>query len=215
MKFIKSTEKEGCKSLMKVQKKEEKTKDENKVIKILSFLGENKRRAIVVGCSVILIAAAIFLNWQLFGVAAQESPNQGASGNVTTEPPATGVSGNVSDKETYFALAMIERQRARDEAIRVLQNVVDSTDASDSDKSTAINSISSIAKDMNNETSIQTLLRAQGYEDCIAVIENGKASIIIGTNESLNPAQIAQITEIVYRGAGIPPEGVYISERKG
>ena len=115
--------------------------------------------------------------------------------------------------DTYFALAVIERQRARDEAIEVLQSVVDSSDAPKEDKDQALESISKIAEDIRCEANIETLLKAAGYEDCIAIIENGKANIVVSTNGTLMADEIARITEIVYNQAGIAPTDLVIKER--
>lgn len=211
MKIIKTTEKQSCKALVGL-KKDGGNESPKFIEKITDFFGENKKRAIIIACSVLMIGSAVLLNWKLFGA----SPKN-------TEPPKTtapeGTSENVGSipetelNDTYFALAVIERQRARDEAIEVLQSVVDSTDAAKEDKDQALETISKIAEDIRCEANIETLLRAGGFEDCIAIIENGKANIVVSTNETLMADEIARITEIVYNQAGILPTDLVIKER--
>jgi hypothetical protein len=53
---------------------------------------------------------------------------------------------------------------------------------------------------------------AKGFEECVAVISNGNASIVV-KSDGLTPAQLAQINEIVYEQASIKPVNVKIIER--
>ncbi len=208
MKIIKTTDKPVCKALVKSGSGED--KGGNIVEKITDFFGENKKRAIIIACSVLMIGSAVLLNFKLFG------PDAPAGGVETTVPGGTSENvGGLPETElddTYFAMAVIERQRARDEAIEVLQSVVDSEDAADEEKTEALATISKIAEDIRCEANIETLLRAGGFADCIAIIENGKANIIVSTEETLMANQIAQITDIVYSQAGITPSNLVIKE---
>lgn len=209
MKIVKTTERPVCKALVKTKNKEEKI--HGVVGRITDFFGENKKRAIVIACSVLMIGSAVLLNWKLFA----DTPDNSVPG--TTSPAGTSENvGGIPETEledTYFALAVIERQRARDEAIAVLQNVVDSVDAPEEEKNEALDTISRIAEDIRSEANIETLLRAGGFKDCIAIIENGKANVIVSTESALMANEIARITEIVYNQAGIAPTDLVIKER--
>ena len=57
-----------------------------------------------------------------------------------------------------------------------------------------------------------TGFEAKGFEDCIAVISSGKATIIVKT-DTLLASEIAQINEIVYEQSGILPTGLTIIEK--
>lgn len=209
MKIIKTTDRPACKAMVGVKSKEDATGVGRVVGRITDFLGENKKRALVIACSVLMIGSAVLLNWKLFAqddtdAAATEIPGE-TSENVDGIP-------ETELNDTYFALAVIERQRARDEAIEVLQGVVDSLDAPDEDKDEALATISQIAEDIRCEANIESLLKASGFENCIAIIENGKASVIVSTNETLMANEIARITEIVYNQSGILPTNLTIKE---
>ena len=78
--------------------------------------------------------------------------------------------------DSYFASAQIERKRSRDEAIDVLQLVVENPQALDESKSVAMAEISRIASDIDNESKIESLVEAKGFSRCIAVISNANAS---------------------------------------
>ena len=166
------------------------------------------KRNLIIACSVFLIGAAVLLNWILF---AGGTPNDGYDGY---DQP----SGNISDslnntqdntENTYFSATLVSRQKARDEALEVLQAVVDNVEASETVKNEALAGISAIADEIQKEANIESLITAKGFEKCIAVLNGDQASIIVSA-DSLQPSQIAQINAIVYEQTGIAPTGVTI-----
>ena len=210
MKIIKTTEKRSCRALVGINRSGE--KDSPRVMeKITDFFGENKKRAIIIACSVLMIGSAVLLNLKLFGASpeGEESPE-------TAAPAGTAENvGGIPETElndTYFALAVIERQRARDEAIEVLQSVVDNASSTETAKNEALAEINKLATIMATEANIETLIVAKGFEDCVAVISGEDASIVV-KSDGLSVAQISQINEIVYSEAGILPVNITIIER--
>ena len=117
--------------------------------------------------------------------------------------------GNNAEEENYFTATALNRQQSRDEAIDVLTLVVSSEDADEATKAEAQAKISKIAVDIQNEANIETLVKAKGFEDCVAIISEGAVSVIVGA-ESLQAAEAAQILSIVYETTGISPEKVSI-----
>ncbi len=163
-------------------------------------------RNLVIVLSVLLIGAAVYVNWVIFGhnnddPAAGDQP----SGNVD-------VGGKEDTNSNYFAASQIERQRARDEAMEVLQGVVDDEKSLDAAKEQALADIAAIAATIEKEANIETLIKAKGFEECVAVINGNKANIIV-KSEGLQPNQLSQILEIVYKQANILPADVTIAEK--
>jgi stage III sporulation protein AH len=107
---------------------------------------------------------------------------------------------------------MINRQRSRDEAIEVLQSIVDNESATETAKNEALSQINQLASVMEAESNIETLIVAKGFAECVAVISDGGASIVVKC-DGLQAAQISQINEIVYEQAGIVPANIKIIER--
>ena len=100
-------------------------------------------------------------------------------------------------------------QEARDEALDVLKMVTESAESSEEAKAEAQQKISKIAVDIQNEANIETLVKAKGFEDCVAIISEGAVSVIVSA-ESLQAAEAAQILSIVYETTGINPENISI-----
>lgn len=128
--------------------------------------------------------------------------------NSSTEKPTE----SENSVDTYFSSVELDRKRTRDEALEVLQGVVDNESSSEEAKSEALAEITAIAKIMENEANIETLIEAKGFEECVAVIKDDSASIVV-KSDGLQAAQISQINEIVYEQAGISPVNVKIIQR--
>ncbi|MBQ2826144.1 MAG: SpoIIIAH-like family protein [Clostridia bacterium] len=164
-----------------------------------------KRNFIIIG-SVLLIGITVCLNFMLFTGEKEPAPVL----DLTNTPiSAEGEDGGGDD---YFAMTEISRQRARDEAIDVLQTVVDSEDALAEAKDAALAEISAIALQIESEANIEMLIKSKGFEDCVAVISGDNASVVV-RSDGLLPTDIAQITEIVYQQAGISPTNLNIIQK--
>ncbi len=171
-------------------------------------------RNIVIVLSVLLIGAAVYVNWALFG--GNDADANSGGGDTAINGTVLGNGDNQqagNDTQTdYFAASQIERQRARDEAIEVLQGVVDDAETLDAAKEQALADIAAIAANIEVEANIESLIKAKGFEECVAVISADKANIVV-KSEGLKPNQLSQILEIVYLQADIVPANVTISEK--
>lgn len=168
------------------------------------------RRNLIIACSVLLIGIAVLLNWVLFAGAASSDGYDGydqPSGSLT--PPSDNGDATADATNTYFSATQISRQKARDEALEVLQAVVDNVDSSEDAKAEALAGISTIAEEIQKEANIESLLKAKGFEECIAVLNGEKITVVVSA-DTLQPAQLAQINAAVYEETGIAPTGVTV-----
>ncbi len=164
-------------------------------------------RNLVVVASLVLIGTAVILNFVMFG----------NSDPIVTEGDILGTGLDAYEEETpvdntYFASAQLSRKQARDQALAVLQTVVDSTSADAVSREQASTDISRIASEIQSEANIETLIKSKGFEDCVAVIADGNASVIV-RSDGLLPNELSQIKEIVYEQAGIDPVSIKIIEQ--
>lgn len=186
--------------------------------KIKTLLERIGKRNAVIACAVILIGAAVWLNFILFSGSDSGNGYNGydqPSGNLSDDLNNGQTGGNQStanNSGTYFSATQVSRQRARDEALEVLQAVVDNTDATEAMKAEAIASIAAIADEIQKEANIESLITAKGFEQCVAVLNGETASIVVSADD-LQAAQIAQINAIVYEQTGIAPSGVTIIKK--
>ena len=173
-----------------------------------------KRNFIIIG-AVLLIAAAVTVNIAIFSRADDKGFNYDQSAGMDGEgltAETTAPADTESSVDSYFSSVQVSRQRSRDEAIEVLQAVVDNTSSTAAAKDEALSEINKLAKVMETEANIESLIVAKGFEECVAVISGDSASIVV-RSDGLIASEISQINEIVYTQAGIKPVNIKIIER--
>ena len=156
---------------------------------------------------VVLIGAAVYVNYKLF-YDPVDSMGYGDNNMQNNSDGSASTGGNATD-ENYFTATALNRQQSRDEAIDVLKLVSESDESSEEAKAEATAKIAKIAEDIQNENNIETLVKAKGFEECVAIISDNAVSVIVGA-EALQAAEAAQILAIVYDTTGISPENVSI-----
>ena len=115
--------------------------------------------------------------------------------------------------EDFFAMAIINRTQVRDSALEVLREIAENPDTLPDAKEDALASIADIADDMSAEANIETLVKAKGIGDCVAVISGDNCSVIVNQKDLL-PDELTQITDIVFEQAGIPVANITVVEAK-
>ena len=212
MKIIKSTEKKEERALVSFG---EKIKEFPK--KAGEYLNENRRRTIIICCSVLLIGAAVFVNWRLFGKKdADADYDAGEKAQSTTD---TGSDTAPDDKnasaevDNYFALAVISREKAHDESMETWQTLMNSTNITESEKEQAMANISKLASQIEIEANIEALVKGKGFSDCVAVLSDESVNVIVKCSQSLLPNELVQIQEIVCEQANVGIENVRIIEK--
>ena len=190
-------------------------KNETLKEKISNFVSKMGKKNLVVIASIGVIAVALVVGITVFNQSEDDGfdYSQGAGmQDVNSESDKNNEKESDGSVDTYFSSVELDRKRTRDEALEVLQGVVDNTASSEEAKSNALAEITAMAKVMEAEANIETLIEAKGFEECVAVIKEDSASIVV-KSDGLQAAQISQINEIVYEQAGISPVNVKIIQR--
>lgn len=112
-------------------------------------------------------------------------------------------------EDDFFASAILNREQTRDESMEVLNQLANNPDALPDTKEDALNAIARIVEDMNAEANIETLIKAKGFEECVAIVSGNSCTVIVGTG-GLNAAETAMILEIVCEQTEAQPESVKI-----
>ena len=190
---------------------------------IKRFFEKIGKRNLVIAGAVTLVIAAVAVNWIVFsGDNKKDGFDYDASAGMNTNYGTTLNTGEVGDTtskptgsepdstDSYFSSVEVSRKRARDEALEVLNAVVENDQASDAVKAEAMAEIQIIAKEMSQESNIESILMGKGFAQCLAVINGESANIVVRTEEQLNASQLAQINAVVYEQAGIEPVNITI-----
>ena len=176
--------------------------------KMKDFFARLGKRNLVIITSVLAVAIIAATSWALLPADTADDLPSGVEGNETLAADAQ------KESDSYFAASQLSRQRARDEAMEVLHNVVEDENANEEAKATALADIAKMAEDMEAEANVETLVMSKGFAQCVAVISDNGISVVVDvTDTALTPAQIAQINTIVYEQTGITPDKTVIIEK--
>lgn len=173
-------------------------------------------KAFLVGGCVVIIVAAIVVNALIpVNTPTEQAPSGGAQilGNsvlagANPKPDSDGA-------DNYFEQAVIDRENTRNEAMDVLKAIADNPDALADAKEQAMQGIAAIAEEMNAEATIEQLVKAKGFEQCVCVVSSGKANVVVSAEGELSAAQVAQVLEIVYLETGILPANTKVMASSG
>ncbi len=158
---------------------------------------------LILGLSLV-IAAAVFVNWQFI-------KNETSDKSKENEDKILGEQSYVNAEDSYVDNARYTREQSRNEAISVLKTIADNENADAETRMAASEDISGYAKRAEMETSIENQIKAKGFEECIVFLGADNASIVVKT-EGLEPAEAAQITDIVVAETGFSAAVVKIIE---
>lgn len=176
--------------------------------KLKKIFSSKTARSLVVITAVLLVGLAVYLNYQWF-YDPVDSMGYGDNNMEDNFSDSAAVGGDADSEENYFTSTATNRQEARDEAIDVLKLISENTEASEEARAEAAEKISQIAVDIQNEANIETLVKAKGFEECVAVISEDSVSVIVSA-ETLQASDTAKILSIVYETTGISPSKVSI-----
>ena len=96
----------------------------------------------------------------------------------------------------YFAAVRLSRQQARDSALNLLQEAMAYSDDTKAAESNA--QLEDIVQTALSEATIESLIIAKGYTDCVAYMGNDGISVAVASPEGgLQKADVAVIADIV------------------
>lgn len=171
---------------------------------------------------VLAMGAAVYLNYYLLEEPSLSAGTPSEEVSDTESDPhlgdATFVGTGVSDPNkteqsdvsaTYFDQARQNRMTAREEALSIIQEVLDSAQTSAQDKADASARATAIAENVLQESHIESLISAKGFEDSVVYIDGTRCSVVVKT-EKLEPQESLQILGIVVSQSSVAADQVQI-----
>ncbi len=179
------------------------------------------RKQLVLASLVLALGAAVYLNWQFAGTnklpmgedAGSASSQLGAAqlvNNAYVETVSDDLQGSAqaNTKTDSFAQARLDRQTSRDEALELLDGVLEDTEADSDAKKAAVDQASAMAQNILKETNVESLLKAKGYEECVAYIAENQCSVVVAGD--LKDSDMLVVQEVVMEQTGLSAEKITI-----
>lgn len=189
---------------------------------------------------VVALGAAVYLNWEYakstdFVVDATQANAvmDTSDHNIVTD--ALTVNAEVSQEETvdknygeaqlvsvsettgneFFEQARLSRTKTRDEALDKLQKTLKNTELSSEEKEQLTQTLSKTIDNITTESDIESIIKAKGFIDCVAFIDEDKVNITVMTsNDGLDKTEVAQIRDVVLSKCNVSAQNITIVEVK-
>lgn len=156
----------------------------------VGFVMKIQKKHIISAALVLALGAAVYVNWQ-FGDGAKAAPKElGAASYVSADvSKATADQNGVqtaamsSQEESFFAAERVKRQSTQDKALDEANKVFDLENASEQDKSEAQKQVAQLLKSFTVQDSIETIVKAKGFSDCLCLISDEGVTVIVPKNQ--------------------------------
>jgi len=189
-----------------------------------------KRNAIILTV-IAFVCVAVYLNWSYAGdskdaavsddtvlsgkdegIAEESSELYFNSADQTSREEELTVSSAISD---YFATARLTRGQARDSAVTVLRETMETESISPQASEQALAEISALAEYTVAEAEIETLIKAKGFADCVVFLDEDSAIVAVpAPQEGLSSVSVSRITDIILSETGLSTTQIKIIEVK-
>lgn len=191
--------------------------------KIASFIVRHKK-SILVCCCLFIIGVSVYSDFILnagkdkatessYLYTSEANPDiTSDSAKILGEAKLVDNIGKAEGDDSYFVSAELNRERSREEALETLQVVIDSAETMPDVKDKALDRMISIASEIETEALVEEMIKAKGFEECLAVMTGDNINVIVKT-PGLLTSEVAQITEIVMEETGFTAENIKIVEK--
>lgn len=109
----------------------------------------------------------------------------------------------------YFSKTKKEREQNRKEITETIEELLNHKNLTAEDKKTALQKAEVFAKNSEQESNVETLLKAKGFEKTLVVISDKGISIVVGS-DGLTSQQTLQIQDVVTTQTDIALENIKI-----
>ncbi|MCC8110429.1 MAG: SpoIIIAH-like family protein [Ruminococcus sp.] len=136
------------------------------------------------------------------------------TGTDTTEVTEDEIAEEVESAESaedYFAQARLNRMQSRDESVATLQSILGGGDQTENELVTDAIAAVETLKLIESESTIESLIKAMGYTDCIVYLDSDSAKVVVQT-DGLDTAQAAAIKDVILGEVSISTENIRIFE---
>ena len=194
------------------------------------------KRQIVLSCLTAMLAIAVYINYSMAQgenmtpvAELTEQTRYGDTEFVSAQPdkepvnsisPTEAITENSSaptieadPSADYFAQARLQKTVSRDEAVQTLQMVMGGGDLTDDEIITTALDAVEVSNLIESESTIESLIRSQGFEDCVVYLDGDSAKVVV-RSDGLEAGDVALIKDIILGEVSISSENIRIFEVK-
>ncbi len=115
--------------------------------------------------------------------------------------------------DQYFDEARLSREKSRDEALDTLEKSLKKANLSEEEKAELTARLSGVVESITAESDIENLVKAKGFVDCVAFVDDGKVNVTVQTpGEGLDQEQVARIRDVVLSRCEVKAQDITVVE---
>ncbi|MBO5318304.1 MAG: SpoIIIAH-like family protein [Ruminococcus sp.] len=175
-----------------------------------------RKKHIIMTCLTLMLAVAVYINYATAPLSPEKSKKKVTAtekGNTVSYGETEFVNAEAGGASDYFAQARLDKMNNRDEAVQTLQMIIGGGDITEDEMVMNALDAVEVSKLIEAEGTIESLVKAQGFDDCVAYLDGESAKIVVRT-EGLDKAQAASIKEIILGETEVSAENIRIFEVK-
>lgn len=120
--------------------------------------------------------------------------------------------GKYEKNSHYFIEYRLERDRLRSQEIEMLREIINNPNSEKKVVEKAQQDLLKIVELIEKEMVIENLIKAKGFEDAVIFFTDSGVNVVVKI-EKLSEKQVAQISDIVSKGSGVPIDKITIIEK--
>lgn len=168
------------------------------------------KKQVILASLTLMLGLAIYINY-VFSETGSGLQSTGVIDSVGLNYGDVMLVNNDNTSDDYFAQARIDKMNARDTAVETLQVIVGGGDSTEEEQAVATAQAVAMTDLIESENTIESLVKAAGFEDCVCYLDGENASIVVKT-QGLIPSQCAQIKDILLNEVYVENENIRIYE---
>ena len=187
-----------------------------------------KKRHWALAGLVLALGTAVYLNWQFSPEKIYTKPESvsvdetykademlGDAAAVDAHPASMTDAVGASTKEDTIEKLRADRTASRQQSEATLKDIIDDASLSDSEKASAVNTAAQLAENAEKESSVETLIKAKGFSDCLVIISDTQINVVIPhSDKGIDGAVTAMIQDVVMGQTDFSPSAIKIIEAK-
>ena len=160
-----------------------------------------QKKHVIAAALTLALGAAVYVNWQFTTGNTTSAKELGAASYVNATASATAdqakqTAAQSKEQMDFFAAERTKRQSTQDKVIDEAKEILDLDEADEQELTEAQRNVEKILKNFTIQDSIESIIKAKGFSDCICSISDEGVSVIVPENE-LNDNSVLVIDDAV------------------
>lgn len=171
-----------------------------------------KRRQLILATLVVALGAAVFVNWYYTGnnsaIQAPEETTESEYVQNLGEAKYVNATGEEAD---YFSEVILNRQKSRDEALDKLNKSLEKAKSGSEEAKEITKSIDELTAQIKLESDVEALISAKLASECVAVINEKSAQVVV-SKEALSEDAALQIIDVITTNTDLTADKIKITQ---